>query len=229
MPRTITSDFEAEKNKETNKPIWLYRIETTDDRVNDLFLAEYDEDVDFYKDDSTPQTYTAFDITHQSISQSRDSEIAELVITVSNVNRSIQSYLEYHDGLRGKKVTIRQVWYDHLDDPYTYIEDEYWIDYPQVKDGGRTIDFHLTGKLDILQIRLPRRLYSRNHCPWIYKGRGCWKEGTGSVDYEEPDGFDADPSGGDECDKTLTDCRRHHNSTRFGGFPSVPARRLVVI
>ena len=142
-------------------------------------------------------------------------------------------FLETNDAMRGRKVTIKQVFYKHIDgqpgsDTSAFIEDEYFIDSALATEILAT--FTLTGKVDILQITLPRRKYSRRHCQWMYKGEGCFLE-NGSGGFSAPDGFILDPSGptGDACNKTLQQCDDHVNRLRFGGFPGVPSRRLYLI
>ena len=176
MPRNVPDAFIAEKNALTNAPIWLYRVNRSDtptvEGEEDWFLAEYPENVAYFKDINTAQTYLAFPLRHGGIHENGEGRIDSLEVTVANVSREIQYELETRDGLRGRKVTIRQVFADHLDDPAAYIEDIFYID--AVAANEQHVTFTLTSKLDVLDIQLPYRRFTRDFCPWTYKGEGCW-------------------------------------------------------
>jgi len=59
------------------------------------------------------------------------------------------------------------------------------------------------------------------HCPFRYKGPGCWDVDEATGELTAPTGFEAgDP---DECNRTFEDCQRHFpypgiRMPRFGGF-----------
>jgi len=194
-PQSPSADFITEKNAETNKPIFLYRVQIAadpdaDGAEDDLYLAEYDEDVEFFKDENTAQTYTKFPITHESVSENTGLVVDTVQVSVMNVSREIQAYLEANDGLIGRKVTIRQVFADYLTDPDAYIEDIFFIDSVPSYD-EKVINFTLTSKFDLLKLTLPRRYYRRDFCQWKYKDQGCWlDDGDGTFSWPTP--FSAD-------------------------------------
>lgn len=222
MPYDVTPEFTAEKNAETNAPIWLYRVSIDGVEANDVFLAESRTDVPFFKDEDTPEIYQAFPITHEGIGQNSLGEIESLKITVGNALREFQAFIELNDALRGRKVTIRLVFRSMIDDPDAYREEIFYIDSVAANESGAS--FTLKPKLDILSVVLPRRRYLRDHCAWYYKREGCWlADGDGG--WEAPDGF-VTPGGDPACLKTITECRTRANNARFGGFPSIPYGRL---
>ena len=233
MPRSLDADFITEKNAETNAPIWLYRVETTDSRANDLYIAEYHENVTFDGQEYSAGTDpNGSGISHDGVSERRDGTIEQLTITVSNINRNFQSFLEKNDALRGRKVTITQVFFAHIDgevgaDTDAFIRDEYFID--SAISTETIVAFTLTGKVNVLQITVPRRKYARRHCQFGYKIEGCFEENS-SGGFSAPVGFVADPSGptGDACNKTLEQCAEHNNKSRFGGFPGVPSKHVFI-
>ena len=184
------ANFISEKNKVTNAPIWLYRIATTDSVADDLYLAEYDQAVNYFKDVATPQTYLSdIPLTHEGIDENASGKIGGLTIKVANATREMQAFLELNDGLRGRKVTIRQVFQATLADPDAYIEDIYYIDSVDASIGQ--IKFKLTSKMDVLQMTVPRRSYNRSYCSWDYKAAGCWElQNDGS--FVEPSSFEAE-------------------------------------
>lgn len=202
MPRNVTDIFKQEKNKRENTPIYLYTIYDYDGS-SDLHFAEYDSNVIYGGIE-----YQKFPITHEYISENIEGEIDSVKITVCNISRLIQAYLEQYN-FRNKKVRILMVWANQLSDPDAYIEDIYYID--SYTADQKDVAFTLKSKFDVLEVTLPARKYSRNYCGWKFKSAECGYSG-----------------GETECNKTLTRCRELSNQTRFGGFPSIPQRRIVV-
>jgi len=194
--REPSANFLTDKNLETNKPIWLYRINITDSPASgddgDIYFAEYNEDVAYYETNSnvvTARTYLAFPISHGGITENTENRIDTLEVSISNVSREIQAFVELYDGLRGNKVTLRRVFATHLADSSAYVEDIYYID--SVTATAKTISFRLTSRLDVLKVYIPRRRVLRNHCPWTYKGQGCWIEDDAG-NFTAPTTFNAD-------------------------------------
>jgi len=222
MPRDAVDDFLKEKNKSENEPVWLYRIQTSDNPAEDLFLAEYPVDVSYFKDADTPQVYRAFPINHSGFGDNRQGTSESLTITISNVSLEVQSYLEISDGLRQMLVTVRAVFIPLITDPYAYREDEFVID--TVRADSKNATFSLATHYDVQEVETPLRRYHRNTCPFKYKQPGCWTVIGGVL--TEPVGFvTGDP---DSCSKTLTECDRHANKTRYGGFPSIPRKQTFL-
>ena len=195
MVRTPHDDFVATKNAEANKPVTLYRINISDtpeaSGESDLFLANFDADISFFKTDSgvdSPQVYTAFSLQHGSISENTEGQTNSLSITIGNANRFIQSFLELRDGLRGRKVTIRKVWQENLANQSAYTEDIYYIDSATSDSRSNSVQFRLISELDLMNVELPLRRYIRNQCAWTYKGFGCWID-DGAGGFIVPTGF----------------------------------------
>jgi len=205
MPRDISSGFISEKNKLTNRPIYLYEIDCDNLPDEYKYLAEYDEDVVF-----GGKTYKAFPITHRVVSENATGRIDRLLVSVGNADRAIQYYLEQYDGLRGYKVCVLLVFADNLDDPDGYIEDVFYID--SVVATEEVIEFTLTSRLDILQVTLPRRRFLARLCQWKFKSAECGYTGSET-----------------ECNKTFARCKELGNEHRFGGFPGVLGNRIYRI
>jgi len=203
--RDLNATFITEKNKQENKPIFLFTLYDYNGSDTNLYYAGYDMNVTF---DS--HEYVKFPITFERIGENTKGEIDAVKIMLANVSRLIQAYLETYD-LRGKKVRILTVWADHLDDADAYTEDIFYIDnYTADQDN---VVITATSKFDVLGVEIPARKYSRNYCAWKFKGS------DGSCGYS-----------GDEttCDKTLQRCRILNNSSRYGGFPSIPSKPIFV-
>lgn len=199
--KTIDSTFKTEKNKKENSPIFLYTIYNFDGNNTDLFFAEHEEDVHY-----DGKTYVKFPLTHDFVGNNSSGEIDTITITLCNISRLMQSYLEDYD-FRNKKVSIRMVWANQLADTDAYIEDVFYIDSYTADE--KNVAFALTSKLDILDIEIPCRMYLRNFCSWKFKSSECGYTG-----------------GETTCNKTLNACRGLSNQERFGGFPSVPSKRI---
>ncbi len=203
MVRTLDSVFVTEKNKAENQPIHLYTIYDYDGGSTNLYFAQYDIDVTF-----DGQTYTKFPIQHEPISENTSGEIDNVKITVANVSRAIQAYIEAYDW-RNKKVDITTVFANQLSDADVKRVDTYYISSYVATD--EAVEFTLTSKFNVLSVQLPLRNYMRNYCSWKFKGTECGYSGAETT-----------------CARTKVACKALNNYERFGGFPSVPMKRLYV-
>ncbi len=201
--RETNITFVEEKNAQENEPVYLYTIYDYNSSGEHLHFAGYDSDIVF-----NGITYSQFPIEHQSIGENTNGEIDSVRVRVSNVSRLIQYYLEEYD-FRGKKVAIITVWANRLDDADACIVDEYAIDSYTVNE--RDVTFFLTSNMDVLDITLPGRMYSRNYCRWKFKSDECGYAGAETT-----------------CNKTFQRCKELENQERFGGFPGIPLRRLYI-
>ena len=201
--RDTTTAFRTEKNKEQNRPVFLYSIWDYDGAGSNLHFAGADEDITF-----GGITYQAFAIRHEAVGENSSGEIDSVKVVMGNVNLVAQSYLENYD-FRGKKMTIKMVWRDLLDDDTAYIEDVYFIDSYTATQSEVVIT--LKSKLDILDVQLPMRMYARDYCQWKFKSAECGYSGSET-----------------SCNKRLQRCRELGNVHRFGGFPGIPSKRLFI-
>jgi len=200
--KELDADFIAEKNSAENKPIFLYKLYAYNG-VDDLYLAEYDQDVTF-----GGQVYTRFPMKHDFIDENSQGRLGTVNLTVANVNRIFQAYVEAYD-LRGNQVDIIQVWSDTLADSDAFVIDTFHID--SYSSNEESISFALATKMDVMELQLPSRKYLRTHCSWRFKGTECAYAG-----------------GETECNRTFQRCKELLNQERFGGFPSVPFRNIYV-
>ena len=203
MPIETHADFIEEKNKKTNEPIYLYEI-VEYDGTNNLYFAKWNENITF-----DGQEYVALPISHNDIGENSQNEVDEVQISIANVSRFIQFYLEQYD-LRNIKVIITVVWLETLDNPDAKISWTYYID--NYRANEQRADFVLRPKMEALSVSLPFRTYSRNYCQWKFKGVECAYAG-----------------GEGECNKTRQRCKELDNYNRFGGFPAIPGRTIYVV
>ena len=204
MTIPINSTTKTEKNKQENAPIYLYTIHNYDGSSHNLNFAEYDADIVF-----AGVTYSRFPIKHSNIGENSSGETDQFSVTVSNVDRMIQAYLELYD-FRGKKVTVTMVWANQLADTDACITWDYYIDNYTANEDA--VEFTLSSKFDVLDVQLPAGTYHRNNCRWKFKSAECGYAGAQTT-----------------CDKRKATCRdTMNNLARYGGFPSIPSVRIAV-
>ncbi len=199
----MNESFRTEKNKSTNVPIYLYTIYDYNGEGDNLNFAEWDEDIIFDE-----VTYHKFPIKHDEIGENTQNETPAIKVKISNVSRLIQYYLEAYDW-RNKKVRIRLIWLDKLDEEDTKLDFIFYIDSYTANES--IAEFLLLPKIDALGVILPKRVYSRNYCQWRFKGVEC---GYSGVEIE--------------CNKTKQRCKELNNYIRFGGFPAIPEKKMYV-
>jgi lambda family phage minor tail protein L len=205
--KDVTAIFTSEKNKRENQPILLFILEDYDGAGNDLRFARYDIDVVF-----DGEIYLKFPITFNEIGENSQGSIDTVTITVCNVSRLIQSYLNDYSGLRGKKVIIRLVWANQLLSPTAKLDAAVYIDTAAADDTD--VQFVCTTKLDILERKIPGEKYLRTHCRYkTFKDPlTCGYTGTETT-----------------CNRTKQRCKELGNYQRFGGFPSIPSGTVYVV
>jgi len=199
----LTADFVLEKNKATNKPVYLYEVADIDGLGTNLCFSGYDDDISF-----NSKTYIRFPISHESTSENTSGEIDNVVIRLSNISQFIQDKLEIYN-FRGKKVVVTLVFVNLLSSELNCLEQTYYIDgYTADQD---TVEFLCSSKFDLMSVEIPTRKFWRNFCTWKFKSTECGYSGDQTV-----------------CNKTFQRCKVLQNQMRFGGFPSIPSRRLYV-
>ncbi len=202
MTYQLNSTSIEQKNAEQNRPIYLYIVYDYDGASNDVEFAAYDADVTF-----DGVVYTAWAITHDAVNESSSGEVTSVKLTIGNVNRVFQAYLEDYD-LRGKKVLIRRVWSDQLADADACEDQYFYIDSYTADE--QTIILELSGKYDVMDMVIPRGVFNRNHCRWVFKSTECGYSG-----------------GETTCNRTFQRCIALSNYARFGGFPAIPTSRVI--
>jgi len=201
--RQVDATFLEEKNKETNQPLRLFTVHDYDDLGTDLNFADAKESVIY---DGT--TYTSFSVRFERISENVRGEIDTVKIGMANVSRLIESYLQEYNWSE-KKVSIITLFANELGDIDANIEDMFYID--SYSTTQNDVEFMLTSKLNVLGIEIPLGTYTRNSCQWIFKDVSCAYSGTETI-----------------CDYTLNRCRELQNSERFGAFPSIPSKGIII-
>ena len=154
---------------------------------------------------------------------------------VANVTGLLSATLQSMDDLIGSKVTRIRTFVKYLDsvnfpsanplaDPSAeFTRDVFFIN-QKTMENKYYIEFELAAMLDVQGIKLPRRMYIANVCPWLYRGTECGY--TGAAVANENDELTADISK-DACGKRIDSCNlRFPNNNSgaglpYGGFPGV--------
>lgn len=206
MPLSTNDDFKKETRKKETEPIFLYTIFDYDGANSNKYFAAYDKNVVFDDID-----YIKFPISHDEITENVKGEIDATKVQLSNVSRLIEYYLQNYD-LRGKKISIKMVYANLLDDPNAYIEFSNYID--SYTSNVKDVVFSVMSKFDVLNVIVPGQIYIKSHCQSLFaspairalgKGQECGYEGAET-----------------ECNKTRSRCRVLENHKRFNAFPSAP-------
>lgn len=217
-PLPVNDTFTEEKNKQENTPIMLYTIVFPG--ATNVTLAEWDVDVLY-----NGITYITFPLKHEGISKNILGETDTVKVVLSNVNREMAAILLSYGGLIDYQIDLMLVFANHLDDADANIMETYWVDNSSIAEGECV--FILSTRLDLFQIKLPRRTMNRNRCGWIFKKEGCWLA-SGDT-WAAPGGFiHSDIS----CDHTVsgpTGCNFHNNGPRCGAFPGIPHKSFFII
>ncbi len=204
--KTTGSNFITQKNAQTNQPIWLFTLKNYDGAGTNLYFTNWDVDITF-----NAITYTRFPIKIDFTSNNTQGQVDSLTLTVGNVSRLIQAYLEQYD-LRGLAVDIQIVFIDTISDGTAFLKDTYFID--TYTADAQNVVLTLSTAFNVMGLQLPARKFMGNYCSWRFKGTECGYTGTTS-----------------SCNKTAAACQAMvggSNYLRFGGFPGIPTERIVV-
>jgi len=217
MPLDTNAAFKEKSRAREKQPIFLYTIYDYMGTGANKYFAAYNADVVFPLGDEDEVTYDRFPITHDQITENTKGEIDSVKVQLSNVSRLIEYYLQNYD-LRGKKVSIKMVFADMLDDPDAYIEFVNYID--SYTANVNDVVFTLMSKFDILNLSLPSVLWLRDFCQWEFacpavralsRGAECGYAGATTT-----------------CNRTWQACQALGNSARFLGARGIPGRRGYV-
>jgi lambda family phage minor tail protein L len=212
MPLNTNDALKEKLRAKQKKPIFLYTIYDYLGDGSDKCFAAYNHDVVF-----DGVTYTAFPITHDQITENTKGEIDSVKVQCSNVSRLIEYYLQNYD-LRGKKVSIKLVDADLLDNPDAYIEHVNFID--SYTSNVKDVVFTLMSKFDILNLMLPSILWMRDWCQWEFASPAVRALGRG----DECGYTGAETT----CNRSWQRCQALGNSRRFLGARAIPGRRGYV-
>lgn len=189
---SISAISKAEKNKLSTDSCFLILLEI---RLQDTVYICYNNENVTWKG----QEYIAFPFEIGEVTEDYTGE-PNVSLKVSNVAQGMQFYVEESGGAVGTEVILRVV--NSLNMNGDADLEEFFV-VTACKVDQEWIEFTL-GNSYSAKTRRPLDRYMKNHCPFKYKGIRCGYNGNIET-----------------CKHTLTDCRSHGNSNRFGGFPGI--------
>ena len=230
MSYNVNATFSAEQVRlEGSNPIEMYVINASLTGIDYLYYVNYNQDtygwvVDSNGDmTSTQVVYTALPISSDFHKSNLSGEIANLKISIPNVDRTMEAYVQNYDYFRGREVYQLTTFGRNLpagntgsflgesgfEDPNSVIKEKMYID--SATSNPKAVTFTCKPKLVIKNIGLPQRMYSRE-CQWEYLGSEC----------------NASTVVASECPRTIDGCTLRDNLSRFGGFPSIPKKYVFI-
>ena len=190
---SISAISKAEKNKLSTDSVFLILLEIQ--LQNTVYICYNNEDVTWQG-----QLYQAFPFEIGETSEDSDGSDPNVSLKISNVAQGFQWYVEDSGGGIGTQVILRVVNSKNMNgaadltEYYTVLSckvDEQWVEFTLGTDYSA-------------RTRRPLDRYMKNSCPFAYKGLRCGYNGNMT-----------------SCKHTLTDCRSHNNSARYGGFQGI--------
>lgn len=189
---SISAISKAEKNKLSTDSCFLILLEIR--LQNTVYICYNNEDVTW-----KGQLYQAFPFEIGEVAEDETTD-PHVSLKVSNVARGMQWYVEDSGGGVGTDVILRVV--NSLNMNGDADLEEYFV-VTACKIDEQWIEFTL-GNGYSAKTRRPLDRYMKNNCPFKYKGIRCGYRGSM-----------------ESCMHTLSDCRAHGNSRRFGGFAGI--------
>lgn len=203
----------------TEAAIWIAEICLTDKTA--LCLARNTANVTWPS--AGGRIFYAYDFDFDAIHMSSDDQHRAMSAETSRADTELIALFEEHNGFNGKKVILRQVFLDNLDE----------TDVPTVEYKIRGVSESVSGgtkwtlgELDLEERQEPHRFFDPAFCPYAFGGFRC--------------GFDCfRPDATTYCDKSLDGsdgCKSRGrwesengypvlHPKRFGGFPGIQADR----
>lgn len=194
--KIIPSALAIEKNKLTTTGVWLILLDITLTSGLVLNIVRNNENVTW-----NGTEYSAFPFEIDAVSDSSKGELPTLQLSLSNVTRIIQAYLEELDGAVGSIVTMHVVNSSHLTEDSSTLDMSFVV--LSVNTTAMKAVFTL-GSPSPLRRRFPLTRYLANHCNWQFKSAECSYSGDATV-----------------CNRTYDFCYTLGNTRRFGGFPGI--------
>ena len=234
MPYSVTATFSQEQIKVENvKPIEMFVLNASLSGWDPQYYVNYNIDVYGYQMNQagsltdTEQLYTGLPIKTSPVQTNTDEEISGVQVSIPNTDRVVEGLIQNNDYLRGRSAHFIYIFSDNLqvgstanhigvteDKNAAMIEKLYIVN---ATSDENAVSFTCKPKFIIKNIVLPGRTHSKG-CSWVtYTGTEC--DPTSAINTASyPD-----------CDFSLKECEERNNTARFGGFPSIPNRGIVII
>lgn len=170
--------------------------------------------------EAVPVEVEGFDLTSQGA-------LPRPTMRVANTNGAISALMLLYNVLNAKVTRIRtcKKFLDAVNfnggnpsaDPTAKFTDEVWYVDRISRENIELVEFELSSKLDLINLRLPKRQILE-HCQWKYRGIECGYTGSQYFDVNDNS---VDSISDDVCGKRLSSCESRFPTgiLPFGGFP----------
>lgn len=193
-----------------------------------MFFCQYTDgqSITYFKPGTAEeQVYTPAPFRIGALHSNIEGRIDNLSLELTNINNlpgqnnTISEFLHAYDGLRGCEVNVLKVFRGGLSDSDANMRDIYYIDSCSLDQSSAK--FTLTSKFEVQGVTLPFRKYRRDQCQWTFNSEECNPRNLNPT-------ITAAAAAGAHCRKTIASCDiTYENVHRFGGFPSIPTRRVI--
>jgi lambda family phage minor tail protein L len=237
MTYNVTATYTTEAAKrEGAHPIDMYVVNASLSGWEPLYYANINQDIYGFTLNSTSNLtntetlYSGLPISRSDIDTNVAGEIGEISVTVPNADRVMESVIQGRQYLRGRDIHVISGFAKHLPsgvtanhigtspDRHAFMKEKMYID--SVTSNEQVVVFTCKSKFNIKNVVLPKRSFYKE-CTWAIMGNYLGSE----CDPQDTINTASYPT----CDGTLDNCRQRHNSGRFGGFPSIPRRGIVLV
>lgn len=184
------------KNKLSGQEPWLITLDIVMNNDDEYYLVRNTEDITY-----NSRTYTAVPFELGVHTEDGTGQIPTIQLSISNVSRVFQAYLEEYEGALESTVKIRVVSTDNLTEDYSELELDF--DIMSSSATSDTIVFEL-GAPNPMRRRFPLDRFIAQHCNWQFKSVECAYAGAD-----------------DTCLRTHDACEAKNNLVRFGGYPGL--------
>jgi len=151
------------------------------------------------------QVWQSFPFEIDEISETATNEVPSVAITLANASRAMEMYVSQYDAWLKENAhqpiiaTIHVLSTADLANTNAILSMSFEIS--SFNSSAQVMTFNLTQKNLYIKSFPPNKITRKCHFKFGSTECGVLTGGT--------------------CNKTLADCRRHNNSVRFGGYPSV--------
>lgn len=208
---------EHKNQLESEEPwIWLFEFETpTNERYR---LTNYTQKVEFGEDaNGEPLVYYPASIVHGGIDQDSDGGLPTIKVTIATGGAFwLTSEIDTNGGFIDMRAKVIVISSRALDNPSAAVIEEARI--VSASMNNEAVQLELSA-FNLFRARLPRFLYSRGRCRWIFGSLECgYNINTGTFSTCTYTLEACEERGDDEVAAGLD--RQH--PARFGGFPGIP-------
>lgn len=195
----ISNELISESHSDELITFGLYEVYYSD-LEPPLCITNWDDEVVYQG-----KTYLPTAVQHSTISQNTGGQMGDVTLSVGNLDRIIQKYIDDYE-LIGKKVRVIQFF---IGSSTGNVQGTFRIEGITVKKDAAA--FTLSVGCNYLQASFPSRLASSRHCMWQFKSSECGYTGSD-----------------ENCSKTIEDCIEKGNVHRVGCFPGIINERIYV-